>query len=227
MTLSRWFPEHRACFSIVVMAEPKATRSRGRPKKSTECEAAAVESDVEVVIENSSKALKTTNSCTSLGKVICCLTIRNRLLHEWYCSRSLPYVSQLNAQIAGHALMLNPNCHRVEENLARRAGALHRAITSSKGRAREAMLLKKLTIALTADDMQDCRSLSDAADEVKSRVVAIEEEMAERTAEVEDLRAKMATEIADYKLAARQYEEQLLKEGSMNTGKTFDEVNYY
>ena len=123
MTLSRWFLEHRACFSIVAMAEPKATRSRGRPKKSTECEAAAVESDFEVVIESSSKALKTTNSCTSLGKVICCLTIRNRLLHEWYCSRSLPYVSQLNAQIAGHALMLNPNCHRVEENLARRAGA--------------------------------------------------------------------------------------------------------
>ncbi len=101
MTLSRWFLEHRACFSIVAMAEPKA-KSRGRPKKSTECEAAAVEPDVEVVIESSSKALKTTNSCTSLGKVICCLTIRNRLLHEWYCSRSLPYVSQLNAQIAGH-----------------------------------------------------------------------------------------------------------------------------
>ena len=188
MTLSRWFLEHRACFSIVAMAEPKATRSRGRPQKSTECEAAADESDVEVVIESSSKALKTTNSCTSLGKVIFCLPIRNRLLHEWYCSRSLPYVSQLNAQIAGLALMLNPNCHRVEENLARRAGALHRAITNSKGRAREAMLLKKLTIALTADDMQDCMSLSDAADEMRSRVVAIEEEMAERTAEVEDLR---------------------------------------
>ena len=51
--------------------------------------------------------------------------------------------------------------------------------------------------------------------------------MAERMAEVKDLWARMAKEIADYKLAAREYEEQLLKEGSMNTGKTFDEVNYY
>ena len=83
------------------MAEPKTTRSRGRPKKSSECEAAADESDVEVAIKSSSKALKTTNSCTSLGKVVCCLTIRNRLLHEWYCSRSLPYVSQLNDESLG------------------------------------------------------------------------------------------------------------------------------
>ena len=81
-----------------------------------------------------------------------------------------------------------------------------------------------LTIALTANDMQDCRSLSNVADEMRSRVVAIE---AERTAEVEDLWARMATDIADYKLVARQFEELLLKEGSMNTGKTFDEVNYY
>ena len=64
----------------------------------------------------------------------------------------------------------------MEENLARRAGDLHCAITSLKGRTREAMLL---TIALTADDMQDCRSLSNVADEMRSRVVAIEEEMAE------------------------------------------------
>ena len=37
----------------------------------------------------------------------------------------------------------------------------------------------------------------------------------------------MAREVADYKLLARQCEEQLLKEGSTNTGKTFDEVNHY
>ena len=169
------------------------------------------DSDVEVAIESSSKALKTTNTCTSLGKVGCCLAIRNRLLHEWYCSRSgsVPYVSRLNARIVGHALMLNPSCQRVEENLARRAGALHRAVTTSKGRAREAILQKKVTIAITADDMQDCSALSEEADEMRSVVAAIKEEMAERTAEVEDLRARMAREVADYKLLARQCEEQL------------------
>ena len=171
------------------MAEPTVSRNRGRPKKGTECVVADDDSDVEVAIESSSKALKTTNTCTSLGKVVCCLAIRNRLLHEWYCSRSgsVPYVSRLKARIAGHALMLNPSCQRVEENLARRAGALHRAVTTSKGRAREA-ILQKVTIAVTADDMQDCSALSEEADEMRSVVAAIKEEMAERTAEVEDLR---------------------------------------
>ena len=62
---------------------------------------------------------------------------------------------------------------------------------------------------------------------MKSIMARIEEEMAERMAEVEDLRARMAREAADYKLLVRQYEEQLLKEGSINTGKTIDEVNYH
>ena len=76
------------------MAENIATRGRGRPKKSTEC--VPDDSDVEVAIESSSKALKTTNTCTSLGRVVCCLAVRNRLLHEWYSSRSIQYVSQLS-----------------------------------------------------------------------------------------------------------------------------------
>lgn len=46
-------------------------------------------------------------------------------------------------------------------------------------------------------------------------------------AEVEDLRARMAREAAECKLLARQCEQQLEKERSMNTGKTFDEVNHY
>ena len=120
-----------------------------------------MDSDVEVTIESSSKALKTTNTCSALGKVVCCLAVRNRLLHEWYSDRSIPYVAQLNARIPGHAVMLDPDCQRVEGNLNRRAGALHCALTRSKGRARESLLQKKFTIALTADDMQDCMSLAE------------------------------------------------------------------
>jgi molecular chaperone GrpE (heat shock protein) len=58
-------------------------------------------------------------------------------------------------------------------------------------------------------------------------VVASIKEMADLMAEVEDLRARMAREAAECKLLARQCEQQLEKERSMNTGKTFDEVNHY
>ena len=182
-----------------------------------------MDSDVEVTIESSSKALKTTNTCFALGKVVCCLAVRNRLLHEWYSDRSIPYVAQLNARIPGHAVMLDPDCQRVEGNLNRRAGALHCALTRSKGRARESLLQKKFTIALTADDMQDCMSLA----EENRTLVSIKEEMAERTAEIEDLKTRMAKEISEYKLLVRQQEEQLTKEGFTNTGKTFDQVHIY
>ena len=52
-------------------------------------------------------------------------------------------------------------------------------------------------------------------------LVSIKEEMAERTAEIEDLKTRMAKEISEYKLLVRQQEEQLTKEGFTNTGKTF------
>ena len=43
------------------------------------------------------------------------------------------YVFQLNARIAGDALILNPICQCVEENMSRHAGALHCGVTAAKG----------------------------------------------------------------------------------------------
>ena len=180
------------------MAEPTATPSRERPKKSTEC-VVADDSDVEVVIESSSKALKTTNTCASLGKVVCCLAIRNRLLHEWYSSRNVPYVLRLNASISWSCLDAQPK-------LSAGGGEFGPVCWSSapysyhfKKAVLGRLFCRRSPLPSLPTTCKTAQHFQREADEMRSVVAAIKEEMAECTAEVEDLRARMAREVADYK----------------------------
>ena len=70
--------------------------------------------------------------------------------------------------------------------------------------------------------MQDCMSL---ANEKRTLVASIKEEMAEHTNEIEYFKTRMAKEIVEYKLLVMQQEEQLM-EGSTNT-EDFDQVHIY
>ena len=62
--------------------------------------------------------------CADRSNVVCCLSVPNRLLHNWHRASSsykTSYIQLLNDAIRGNAITVDVHCDRLEQHLHRRA----------------------------------------------------------------------------------------------------------
>lgn len=134
------------------------------------------------------------------------------------------WISYSNKSIVEQALAIKLSCSRIEENLARRAGRLVSQVSAAKGRARQSLLDGRCAILVGEDDTESCQQLQDELETLHITVRHIQEEMEGREADVEALRQRMLTERADYERVIREQAETFDHDGTINTGRTIDQV---
>lgn len=167
------------------------------------------------------------------SKPVLSLRMTNRHLHVWMQNKSqdqtLSFIGQLNENVDGNIVRINPTCTHIENCLAVKARKVKCEVAKKAGRCHQQFLEQPYNLFILQNELESSSEITEERDEAILRAEQWKNQVEQHKEEISVLLQDMAKDVLAFseelELQSAQIEELNNLPPTVNKGKQFDEVS--